>query len=260
MDNGKDIPVLHKAIRLLTAIATDPQPAGPSRLAKRLGIAQATCYRIVYTYEQAGWIRRQSDGGYELAPALAALLDSLRPHRRLAEIAQPLLRRLSSDLGLTLKLCVRSGDDAVTIARVDPPSPMLVTGGAGTCFHLCYGSSGAAVSIDLDETALNNLTAAAPREVWNRQQPRDFLARVQDCRRKGYCVDRGSYHPDVHSVSVPLLDAGAAAGTFSALALPNDLPQSRIPQIAAAITKAAKECMHLYQTDLALEPHKKEKR
>lgn len=262
MDKGKDVPVLHKAIRLLTAIATDNTAPGASRLARRLGIAPATCYRIVYTYQQAGWIRRQSGGGYELAPSLAALLDGLRPHRRLAEIAEPILGRLSQELGLTLKLCVRSGDDAVTVTRLDPPTAMLVTGGAGTCFHLCYGSSGAAVTVDLDERAMKNLIGAAPRELWTRQQPKDFLARVEDCRHKGYCVDRGSYHPDVHSVSVPLMDGDAVVGAFSALALPNDLAPARVAKVVLAIVKAAKQCMLLYQADRseAALPGQKEKR
>ena len=249
MNNSGNIPVLAKAIRVLTALATEAEPATPSELARRLGLAQATCYRIVRTYEQAGWVRRHERGGFVLAPALTSLLDGLGPHHRLAEVATPILQQLADKTNLTAKLSIRSGHEAVTLLRCDPPEPMLVTGGAGTCFHLCYGSSGVSASSDLSPQELQNLIDEAPKEVWLRQKPADFLAQVASCQRQGYSLDRGSYHPDVHSVSAPLVIEGKVVGALTLLALPNDLPEKRIAPLAGLIKAASWRCAELMGVD-----------
>lgn len=237
------VPVLEKAMRVLRLVARDPgEQLSVNALAKKLGISQATCYRIVRTLEESGWLMRRENGGYELGSALLGFVVSKSPHARLLEIAEPVIKRLAAAVGLTAKLTVRDGDEAVTVVRAEPNRPMVVTGTLGGRFHLCFGSSGAALAGQETAKALQRLCGRAPEEVWRHQTIDQFQRRVRSVARRGYAVDRGSFHPDVHSLSVPLAVGPRTLAAISVLAMPSDLPARRVPALADALRDAGEAC------------------
>ena len=56
MADSNRIPVLEKAIEVMEYIATHPGAVSRTELQKALGIPQATCYRIVATLAEKGWL------------------------------------------------------------------------------------------------------------------------------------------------------------------------------------------------------------
>lgn len=237
------VPVLEKAMRVLRLVARDPgEQLSINALAKKLDISQATCYRIVRTLEESGWLMRRGDGGYELGSALLGFVVSKSPYARLLDIAEPVVKRLAAAVGLTAKLTVRDGDEAVTVVRAEPDRPMVVTGTLGGRFHLCFGSSGAALVWQETAKDLQRLCGRAPEEVWRHQTIDKFQRRVRSVGRRGYTVDRGSFHPDVHSLSVPISVGPRTLAAISVLAMPSDLPARRIPGLADAMQQASDTC------------------
>ncbi len=243
MVNDGNIPVLAHAIRLMTAIAEDRALRNASELGRSLGIAQATNYRIIRTLENADWLARRAEGGYEISTGLLRLTESAEPARKLLAVAEDEMTRLSNASALTTKLSIRNGDYAVTALRRDPPEVMAVGGTLGGQFHLCYGSSGAMFAADFRQDQLARLIESAPAQVWTYQSREDFLARVDQVRQTASCVDHGSYHPNIHSISAPIRnDTGRILAVLSVLALPHDLPAHRIAELRRQVVQSAQAC------------------
>ncbi|MBI1338097.1 MAG: helix-turn-helix domain-containing protein [Phycisphaera sp.] len=198
------IPVLNKALRVLEAITGGAQNLSVADLARLLKLSPSTCYRILQTLIAADWVRPKSAGvGYELSLGLLPLVQPFLGHQAVIEALTPAMNRLVDRTGLSAKLTARQGSEAVTLLRVDAFEPMTVTGRVGVRFHLALGSSGSCLLAQIDDEQVERLLAGAPREVWKWQSRRDVAARVRQCRSVGYCVDRGQYHPAIHTLSVP---------------------------------------------------------
>lgn len=64
-------------VRILDAIATEPSTR--SELEKKTGISRTTVGRIINEFEERGWARRTSDGGYTAAPPGKRIIAEFRP-------------------------------------------------------------------------------------------------------------------------------------------------------------------------------------
>lgn len=207
MKPAHQIPVLQKAIQVLNALANGQAEPTAATLARALGIAPATCYRIVQTFAHAGWLHVGEDGRCELGAGLFPLLHRLQQSDLLSERMAATLRELTDVTGVTSKVSVRDGDDALTLLRVDSAEPMALTVRPGARFHLTLGASGTILLGALPDKEVGRIIRRAPAECWQWQKPLDVQRRVKEARRKGVVVDTGTYRPDIFGISAALCDA-----------------------------------------------------
>ena len=71
------IPILHKAIEVLQAVAEDGGARTQARLALQLSLAPSTCHRILKTFTAVNWLRAMPSGGYEISLGLLPVVRSL---------------------------------------------------------------------------------------------------------------------------------------------------------------------------------------
>jgi len=237
------IPALERAISVINAIADGSGGVSVTDLSSSLRIPKTTCYRIVRTFLDADWVRQRPDGaGYELSFGLLSLFKPFETHRLLLDAIRPELTRLVADVGLSAKLSVRAGDDAITIHRVDSNQPFTLSGRTGARFHLAYGSSGAALLSALDTTVVERIIASAPPAVWARQTPEDVHQRIRDCRKRGWCADWGSYQPHIHTVSAVIHHQHRAWAALTLIGMPHELNASNCFQIARQLRACVERC------------------
>lgn len=217
MKPAHQIPVLQKAIQVLNALANGQAEPTSATLARGLAIAPATCYRIVQTFAHAGWLHVGKDGRCELGAGLFPLLHRLQQSDLLSERMAATLRELTAATGVTSKVSVRDGGDALTLLRVDSAEPMALTVRPGARFHLTLGASGTILLGALPDKEVGKIIRRAPKECWQWQKPADALRRVQEARRKGIVTDSGTYRPDIFGISAALCDA--SGHTHAALTL-----------------------------------------
>ena len=238
------IPVLEKTIRLLETLAGENPYQSMTQLAKAHGISNTTCFRILKTLETANWVQHSHKGGYVLATGLLPLVHPLLKYQRLLEVTDPVMRQLSQEAGLAVKLTVRSGSEAVTIARVEAPRGIGVSGRVGARFGLVIGSSGACLLADATVEELTRLIERAPPEAWTHQGLESFRLRIKDVQSKGYCADLGGYHPQVHAVSAPIGNAKTQVlGALTVLGLPSDFAGKATPRLGQLVKKATEKCL-----------------
>lgn len=247
------IPSVEKAIRVVHAVAAEGGRSSIAELARAVGVAQTTCYRIVQTLTAADWIRPRSAGpGYSLSMGLLPLLEPFVHYQSLVETVREPLQNLSRQTALALKVSVRRADEAVTIYRVESPRPMGVSGRVGARFHLAIGSSGSALLSALSAAEIEQILTGAPAAAWERQTPADVRARVEAVRRDGTCVDPGSFHPTIQTISAPLQDAsGTVIAAVTVLGMPGDFDGRRLPQTAQALRSVMRRCRKLLRPPMA---------
>ena len=207
MKSAHQIPVLRKAIQVINALADGQCEPTTASLARALGIAPATAYRILQTFVHAGWLRVNDDGRCELAAGLFPLLHRLQQNDLLNPRMMDTLHGLTAATGVTSKVSVREGDDALTLLRADSAEPMALSVRPGARFHLTLGASGSVLLGALPDKDIGDIVHRAPKKCWQWQNPADVLRRVREARRKGVVVDSGTYRRDIFGVSAALYDA-----------------------------------------------------
>jgi DNA-binding IclR family transcriptional regulator len=246
------VPVLRKAFQVFEAVAQNPDAATTKHLAAALQIAPSTCYRILSTFVAAGWLRSRPGGLFELSFGLMPLLRPLLRQEVLVETVREPVAQLARTTGLTAKLTIRQGDDAVTIFSAQSPRPHAIASRVGAIVSLAVGSSGAAHLGALSDTEVKRILDGAPAESWKYQNRANVLRRLSEGREKGWYADTGSYHPNIHTLSAPIYGEGSAVvGAITILAFPQDFAGAGRTTLIRKLKQTATDCTHCLQRSAA---------
>jgi IclR family transcriptional regulator, pca regulon regulatory protein len=138
--NFDDI-TLERSLDLPFAISESPSGLAAKEIIHQMGIPPATCYRILRTLSQKPLLYEHRDGRYLIGYGLALLSRaSAELEARLAEI-QPRLKELSRKTGLSGKISIREGADAVVVLRSDSHRANAITSPVGTKMPLLEAGS-----------------------------------------------------------------------------------------------------------------------
>jgi IclR family acetate operon transcriptional repressor len=240
------IPMVNKALELVRVLAAADDATTTKALALRLGLPRSSCYRILRSLVAQDWIRPVAGGRHELSPGLLPVLEPLRRFEVLAEAVNPVIRGLALRTQLTVKLTVRQGDDAVTIARCESPQGTSVGVRVGASFPLPYGSSGAVLLSDLGAEEVADILQRAAAECWQHQTRNDISRRLRELRSKGWCADLGTFRPSCFAVSAPVRDAqGRVAAALTVLGFPHEMTNKKLPEVGRAVADAAQQAGRL---------------
>jgi DNA-binding IclR family transcriptional regulator len=129
LDNGDDAerkyraPALEKGLDILELLARNSSPMTTSQMAAALGRSVSELFRMVLALEYRGFITQMPDGrdGYMLTNKLFTLGISQGTAKTLLEVALPVMKELTRELGQSCHLVVPSGDQIVVVARLSPP-------------------------------------------------------------------------------------------------------------------------------------------
>ena len=239
-------PVLRKAIGVLTAVAQANGAVTTKSLATTLKISSTTCYRILQTFVAEGWLRAGASGTFALSFGLVPLLRPLLRHELLVETVREPLAQLANTTGLTAKLTVRQGDDAVTLHSASSPKGTAITSRVGSVVSLAIGSSGAAFLAALDDDEVGRILDEAPAEAWRFQKREAVLRRVREIRRQGHGFDNGSYQPHINTLSAPIFGhARELVGVVTLLGFPSDFDPVVRPALIRELKSTAVGCTKL---------------
>jgi DNA-binding IclR family transcriptional regulator len=228
MPTQPQVPVLKRAVQVLESISEEDAVSAKS-LSLSLGIPPATCYRILNTLVQSGWLRRDEDGEFSLSFGLARLSRLSYDLNRVVAVLGAPLRSLAKQTGLTAKVSVQDGDDWLMIAREEARKDITISLKVGARAPVFLGSVGAVLCAGMDAAALKKRIAHAPQHVDYRKDAARILKRVAFCRRNGYATDFAETHPSIHALSIPVrLGPLRTTGAITLFGLPGEVPRSRI--------------------------------
>jgi DNA-binding IclR family transcriptional regulator len=217
------VPVIDRTFDLLDALEGAPDGLAAPALVEALGVPRSTVYRILNSLLARKVVRRAFDGNYVLGHRLVSLAAHVRKDLQrvdLAQIALPVMQKLSDASGEPLKLSVRDGDQANVIAATIGIPNSTFAPALASRYPLHAGAASKVIMAHMPAEELTHLLEApfiryTPRTIADPQHLAGELARV---RKLGFANDHGEHNARVHAIAVPVFEAG---GRFlAALSVP----------------------------------------
>lgn len=206
-DSG--IAVISKAARLLEVL-TEAGEASTAVLAQRTGEPISSVYRLLSSLDQIGWVEAGSRRGtYRLGMTFIGLSGKAESRLEIRRVAGPVLQRMHDDTGETAFLCIRRGDRAVCVERIDGALVQSLALRLGESLPLHVGAAPRA------------LLAFEPLAVWSSYLERSLAdpdpefgaptrnALVQDLQRirdTGYVISDGDVTTGIAAVGAPVFN------------------------------------------------------
>lgn len=125
-ERTSSIQVLDRSAALIDALAASEAPLSLKILAAETGLHPSTGFRILAALIAIGFVERDSRGHYMLGRKLLHLAGRVRRGIDIREEARDIMESLRDQLGETVNLTVRQGDEVIYIERVSPTRMMRV--------------------------------------------------------------------------------------------------------------------------------------
>jgi DNA-binding IclR family transcriptional regulator len=201
-----EVPAVAAAIRLLRRLAESPAPQGVTQLARGLGLNTSTCFNILRTLAQGGLVRFDAEAKtYALDLGVVDLARAAFSRGAEAERIPPLLRQFALRRGATVTLWRPAGTDRMVLSHVaESDQVMRIRMSVGQRLPLLIGAMGRVLGAfgGLEETELRRRFAALR---WQRPfSVEEYLAQVDETRRRGWAVDEDHYIQGVTTLSAPV--------------------------------------------------------
>lgn len=126
MPEKNSIQVIDRMSSLLDAVARYPEPVSLKVLTAETGLHSSTAFRILDSMLTNGFVERDAAGKYQLGRKLLSLGSRVRAQSDVRQIALPVMARLRDELGESVNLTIREGDEVVYIEKATPNRMMHV--------------------------------------------------------------------------------------------------------------------------------------
>lgn len=234
-------PALEKGLDVLELLAREEKALSVSAIVQRLGRSTGELFRMIHVLEHRGFLAQAPDGeGYLLTTKLFEMGLERPSIRNLVEIAIPIMRRLSDDIGQSCHLALPSRGHIVVVARMESREQIGFSVRVGYRQPIHLTASGAV------------LYAFQPSEVraqWERlldpmpdgRALEEFRARCDDVRARGYLQVPSGFIAGITDISVPVLRGDLAAAALSIPFVRSTGQQMPTKDVAQHARDAAKE-------------------
>jgi DNA-binding IclR family transcriptional regulator len=208
-------PALEKGLDILELLARNSSPMTTSQMAAALGRSVSELFRMVLALEYRGFITQMLDGrdGYMLTNKLFTLGISQGTAKTLLEVALPVMKELTRELGQSCHLVVPSGDQIVVVARLESPMDLGFSVRVGYRRRLIDTNSGALLygfaTPDVQAGWLPQLSATVDLERIER-----FQAKARKGVAQGYIQLASDFVDGVTDFCVPIIGVHGAAAVL----------------------------------------------
>lgn len=214
---------LERGLLVLRTFSRRRRELSIAEIAEAVQLSRPTVRRMLLTLESLGYTE-QHGSTWVLTPRVLEIGSGYFVDTSLAEVAQPLLRELSDELGETCNIAIYDRGDVVQLARAEVER--IVPDGIkiGTRLPAHATALGSVLLGGLDEAELASFFAAARLDAYTGQtviEPSAIRARAAAARVNGFAASAQELDAGMIAIAVPiLLDRVpiAALGTTSTTA------------------------------------------
>ncbi len=116
-DAKNPIQVIERMMKLLDVLSYYHDPVSLKQLALETGLHPSTAHRILAAMGATGFVERGEPGSYQLGIRLLELGNLVKSRINIRDSALPLMQRLHQEIGESVNLGVRQGDEIVYVER-----------------------------------------------------------------------------------------------------------------------------------------------
>ncbi len=212
-----------RALQILEHLYDTKEACSIYAIAKSIRAPLSTCYSIVDDLVEKDMLSKRSDGSiwlgarlYRYGLAYAHSLDFLT-------VASHEMHELSRDVGETIQVCAREGDEMIVLAMAEGPGHFRLTSRTGTRLPLNWTASGRLLvghlSRDARVALFRRCAKASPtgRAVTNAEELADSAAKAL---RERLEIQIGESDFSVACVASPIVDASGACQATISIVMP----------------------------------------
>ncbi len=203
------IQVIDRSAALLEVIGRSSEPVILKVLAAETGLHPSTAFRILSALIEAGWVEKIGSG-YQLGHQLIRLASRVRRSTDLRQEALTVMQQLRDQLGETVNLTVREGDEVIYIERVTSPRMMRVEQVIGSRAPLHVTAVGKLMLAQLGEPFLHAYAQRTGLKRYTRHTLTDkaaLLTAVQQAQQAGFAYDNEEAEEGVGCIGVLITNA-----------------------------------------------------
>ncbi len=236
---------LSRALDILEAFPRFGPEIGLSRLASLLNLNKATAYRLLSTLEERGYVERSPDSrDYRLAVRTFELGWYYRNTLEVRRIALPYLEEMVAQTRESAFLCIREGDEAVCIERVEGDNEVNIFAlRVGGKQPLHCGAAPRALLAGLDDQELceyaqrTGLHGNTPYTITNLEQ---LIQDVRHTRAAGFALSMNDASVGIGAVGAPVYDhSGKVIASISLSGLAGRYSPDQVNVISRVVVDTA---------------------
>lgn len=232
-----------KALEVLELLRGSAEPLSLNEIGKRVKLVKSSLFRIMYTLEEGGYLRKNGAGCYELSPDASPLF-ARRFANRLSEAAAGPMMRLGRECRETVSLGVLMDNHIEVVHVVDSPELVRMGSIIGRILPPHASSLGKVVTAyqceALREKLLRNygLPYLTPKTITDETELREAYERI---RAQGYSTDMEETTAGGCCMAVPIFSRGDLVFSAISISLPLMRLGERQKQLLALLTSTSKE-------------------
>lgn len=119
------IQVIERMMKLLDVLAQHEEPVSLKQLAHLTGLHPSSAHRILASMVEGRIVDRTEPGAYRLGLKLLDLGNLVKARINIRQEALPFMQQLHADLGETVNLIMRQGDEIVYVERTSGGAAMM---------------------------------------------------------------------------------------------------------------------------------------
>jgi IclR family acetate operon transcriptional repressor len=234
---------VEKALKLLMAVAEQPQPVRLLTISQLASLEKTTTHRLATSLTRFGLLRFDPvDRTYSLGLRLAELGNLAIGQLSLPREAHRYLQELGENTEEIVNLGTFEDGAIVFIDQVQSPQSVVIRARVGTRVPAHCTSSGKVLLAFgpnhwLERITASPLKAYTPNTIVRPDEFADHLTRV---RRLGYAIDDEEHRLGIRCVAAPVLDhTGLAIASISIAGPAFRLTRERIAEIITPLREAA---------------------
>ena len=202
---------VRNAARLLCAFSPSETELGVGELARRLGLAKSTVFRLLTTLTAERLVEKNPrTGKYRLGLKLYELGAIVSTHLDLHEAVATYIDDLRNKTGETVHVAILDGDEVVYVERRESPQTLRLWGRVGHRNRAHRTSTGKVLLAHLPPDELDRVLARRPLDAKTPHtitDPEVLKRELERVRRQGWAINVNESEVGVASVAAPIRDA-----------------------------------------------------
>ena len=235
---------LSRALKLLNALAYQPQGMSLSELAREVGLPNSTAHRLLTTLQNERYVRFDNERSVWMIGVQAFQVGSAFIRSRdLVHIARPIMRRLMHASGETVNLGILDRCEVIYLAQVETRKMMrTITGPGGRAYVHASGIGKALLAFAPEHVREQIFQCWDPRQLTMRTITSEPALReeLEKIRKRGYAIDDEETAVGLRCVASVIFDENAEAIAGISVSGPSArITDSRLEHLAGLVMEAA---------------------
>jgi len=207
------VPAVKRALALLERLAREREPMSLARLASDLELPKSSVHGLCSTLVSFGYLRRQSDGAFQIGPRVMGLAEAFIAGTNVAQEFNALWQATPAPEE-TIVLSVLDGAEVVYVGARNGARPLGLAFNVGIRLPAHRAASGLAMLACRDAESVRRLLPSNTLPLLTGRGPSnqaELLRELAATRRRGYSIDDEYIREGVYCYGAPVFDAAGQA-------------------------------------------------